>query len=99
MIQLQKVVYFFEKLSIMVLMMDNKGNKLKNFAIGAVEVVWKAAWAVIILPFIVPAFLISKLFGVDPLSMDDMGAGFVIMVLIAIGIAIAGGFFLLGTLI
>lgn len=99
MIQPQKVVYFFEKLSIMVLMIDNKGNKLKNFAIGAVEFVWKAAWFVVIMPFMIPAFFIAKLFGVDPLSLDGMGIGFLVTALIAGGIAIGAGFFFLGTLI
>lgn len=62
---------------------------MKELALNAVNFVWKAAWAVVILPFIIPAFAITKLLGGEPLSMDDMGAGFLIMCAIAIGLAIA----------
>ena len=69
---------------------------MKEFALKAVELVWKAAWAVVILPFIIPAFAITKLLGGEPLSMDDMGAGFLIMCAIAIGLAVAAGSFAVG---
>lgn len=63
------------------------------------EFVWKSAWMVIIMPFIIPAFLIVKLLGGEPFSMDDMGIGFMSMVVIAIGIAVGAGMFFLGTLV
>ena len=69
---------------------------MKNALLVGAEFVWKAAWAVVILPFIIPAFAITKLLGGEPLSMDDMGAGFLIMCAIAIGLAIAAGAFAVG---
>lgn len=63
------------------------------------EFVWKSVWMVIIMPFIIPAFLIVKLLGGEPFSMDDMGIGFMSMVVIAIGIAVGAGMFFLGTLV
>ena len=79
--------------------MNNKGNKLKDIAIGAAEFVWKAAWAILLAPFLIPAFLIVKLLGGNTFSLDDMGLGFMLTALIAVGLAIAAGFFFLGTLI
>ena len=72
---------------------------MKTIAFSAVDFVWKAAWFVIIMPFMIPAFLIAKLLGADPLSLDGMGIGFLVTALIAAGLAIGAGFFFLGTLI
>lgn len=97
--QAQKTLDFYPDLCIMVTMMNNKGNKLKTIAFSAVEFVWKASWAILLAPFLIPAFLIVKLLGGNTFSLDDMGLGFMLTIFIAIGIAVAAGFFFLGTLI
>ena len=79
--------------------MNNKGNKLKDIAIGAAEFVWKSAWVILLAPFLIPAFLIVKLLGGNTFSLDDMGLGFMLTIMIAVGIAIGAGFFFLGTLV
>ena len=66
-----------------------KGNTVKALVLNAVNVVWKIAAGIVILPFIAVAFGITKLLGGEPLSMDDMGAGFMIMCAIAIGLGVA----------
>ena len=66
-----------------------KGNTVKELALNALNVVWKVACGIVILPFIAVAFGITKLLGGEPLSMDDMGAGFMIMCAIAIGLGVA----------
>jgi hypothetical protein len=72
---------------------------MKNaLAVGA-NFVWKVACGIVILPFIAVAFGITKLLGGEPLSMDDMGAGFMIMCAIAIGLGIATVAFGIGYLI
>lgn len=62
---------------------------MKALVLNAVNVVWKVAAGIVILPFIAVAFGITKLLGGEPLSMDDMGAGFMIMCAIAIGLGVA----------
>ena len=62
---------------------------MKELAYNVVNMVWKVAAGIVILPFIAVAFGITKLLGGEPLSMDDMGAGFMIMCAIAIGLGIA----------
>lgn len=52
-----------------------------------------------IAPLMIPAYLITRLFGMDPFSMDGMGIEFGVMVVIAIIIAVAAGSFAIGTLI
>ena len=58
-------------------------------------------WAALIafLPFILPAFLIVKLMGMDIMNLDGMGMEIMIMFGIAGALAIGTGFFFLGTLI
>ena len=80
-------------------MMNNKGNKLKTIAFNAFEFVWKAAWTILLAPFLIPAFLIVKLLGGNTFSLDDMGLGFMLTIMIAVGLAIGAGFFFLGTLV
>ena len=62
---------------------------MKDAILNAVNFVFKAVVGVVVLPFIAVAFGITKLLGGEPLSMDDMGAGFVIMCAIAIGLGVA----------
>ena len=66
-----------------------KGNTVKELALNAVNFVFKAVVGIVVLPFIAVAFAITKLLGGEPLSMDDMGAGFMIMCAIAIGLGVA----------
>ena len=69
---------------------------MKQLALNTLEFTWKAFWGILILPFIAVAFGITKLLGGEPLSMDDMGAGFMIMCAIAIGLGIATVSFAIG---
>lgn len=64
-----------------------------------IEFIWKAVFAILLAPFLIPAFLVVKLLGGNTFSMDDMGLGFMLTILIAIGIAIASAAFLIGTLV
>lgn len=72
---------------------------MKEFLIKSLNVVWTAFWTVLLAPFLIPAFCIVKLLGGDPFSMDGMGADFMFMVIIAVGIAVAGGAFAIGYLL
>ena len=63
------------------------------------EVIWASFWIILLAPFLVPAFGIVKLLGGEPFGMDDMGFSFIVTILIAIGIAVAGGAFALGYLL
>jgi hypothetical protein len=72
---------------------------MKQLAINVANVVVKVVAGIVILPFIAVAFGITKLLGGEPLSMDDMGAGFMTMCAIAIGLGIAAVSFGIGYLI
>lgn len=48
------------------------------------------------IPFLLPAFLIVKLMGMDIMNLDGMGMELIIMVAIAGALAIGTGFFALG---
>ena len=61
-----------------------------------VNFVWATFWIILLAPFLIPAFGIVKLLGGEPFGMDDMGFSFILTILIAIGIAVAGGAFALG---
>ena len=63
--------------------------------------IYALKWVGIIamLPFILPAFLIVKLMGMDIMNLDGMGMEIMIMFGIAGALAIGTGFFFLGTLI
>jgi hypothetical protein len=79
-------------------MMNNKGNKLMNTVLGLAGYVVKMVAMVAMIPFLLPAFLITKMLGGDMFSLDGMGIGFVITAVIAGAFAIGTGFFFLGTL-
>ena len=76
-----------------------KGNTVKELALNAVNFAFKAVVGVVVLPFIAVAFGITKLLGGEPLSMDDMGAGFMLMCAIAAGLGIATVAFGIGYLL
>jgi hypothetical protein len=61
-----------------------------------VNFVWATFWIILLAPFLIPAFGIVKLLGGEPFGMDDMGFSFILTILIAIGIAVAGAAFALG---
>jgi hypothetical protein len=69
---------------------------MKNVLATGINLVWKTACGIVILPFIAVAFGITKLLGSEPLSMDDMGAGFMMMCAIAGALAIATLAFAIG---
>lgn len=62
---------------------------MKDIALNIANIAYKTVVGIVILPFIAVAFAITKLLGGEPLSMDDMGAGFMIMCAIAVGLGIA----------
>jgi len=72
---------------------------MKQLALNVANVAYKTVIGVIILPFIAVAFAITKLLGGEPLSMDDMGIGFVTMIAIAVGLGIATLSFAVGYLL
>ncbi len=59
----------------------------------------KMIGVVAMIPFLIPAFFITKMLGGDMFSLDGMGIGFLITAVIAIVLAVGTGFFFLGTLI
>jgi hypothetical protein len=72
---------------------------MKALALNTVNVVVKVVAGIVILPFIAVAFGVTKLFGGEPLSMDDMGIGFMTMIAIAVGLGIAALSFGIGYLL
>lgn len=72
---------------------------MKDIALNTLNIAYKTVIGIIILPFIAVAFAITKLLGGEPLSMDDMGAGFLIMCAIAIGLGVATVSFAVGYLL
>jgi hypothetical protein len=69
--------------------------KITDYLLYAVKTVGVIAF----LPFLLPAYLIARVLGIDPFSLDGMGLGFLITIAIAGALAIGTGFFFLGTLI
>ena len=69
---------------------------MKDIALNALDFTWKTAWVIMIAPFIIPAFVIVRLLGGNPFSMDDIGISFMFMCAIAIGIAVAVAAFSIG---
>jgi hypothetical protein len=63
--------------------------------------IYALKWVGIIamLPFVLPAFLIVKLMGMDILNLDGMGIEIFVMFAIAGALAIGTGFFFLGKFI
>jgi hypothetical protein len=69
---------------------------MKEFFIKAIHIVWASFWTILLAPFLIPAFCIVKLLGGNPFNLDGMGADFMFMIIIAVGIAVAGGAFAIG---
>jgi hypothetical protein len=72
---------------------------MKELALKTIKGAGAVIWLALIAPFIIPAFVVVKLTGGDPFSMDDMGLGFGMMCLIAVGIAVTALAFTIGYLI
>lgn len=72
---------------------------MKEFAFKVVNMIWVSFWVILFAPFLIPAFGIVKLLGGDPFNLDGMGADFMFMIIIAVGIAVAGGAFAIGYLL
>lgn len=72
---------------------------MKESVIKVLKTVGAAVWLVLIAPFILAGFLVVKLIGGDPLSMDDIGASWMTMIAVAIGLAVATGAFAIGYLL
>jgi hypothetical protein len=66
-----------------------------NYLLYAVKMIGVIAF----LPFLIPAYLIAKIMGADPFSLDGMGIGFLITIAIAGALAIGTSFFFLGKFI
>lgn len=77
-------------------MVKQKEKQMKDLAIKTLEVVWTAFWAILLAPFLIPAFAICKLLGADPMSLDGMGFNFIFMIMIAVFIFIGAAGFVLG---
>jgi hypothetical protein len=71
---------------------------MKELALKTAGVIWTTFWVILLAPFLIPAYGIAKLLGADPMSLDGMGLGFLIMAIIAGGLFIASVGFVLGTL-
>lgn len=69
---------------------------MKQLMINSVKSVAAALWLLMIAPFVIPAFAITRLLGGDPFSMDDMGTSWMVMIFIAIGLAATTAAFLIG---
>jgi hypothetical protein len=72
---------------------------MKTLAINTLDWAGKIFVMVLILPFIGIGFLVVKLMGGDPMSMDGMGTDFVIMIITALITAIATLSFIVGYLL
>lgn len=72
---------------------------MKAMALKTLGVIWAAFWTILLAPFLIPAYGIARLLGADPLSLDGMGVGFLVMGLIAAGLFIAAVSFGVGYLL
>ena len=72
---------------------------MKELALKTVGVIWAAFWTILLAPFLIPAYGIARLLGADPMSLDGMGIGFLVMALIAGGLFIAAVSFGIGYLL
>ena len=70
-----------------------------NYVTDILVYIMKWAGLIALLPFLLPAFLIVKLMGMDIMNLDGMGMEIMIMFAIAGALAIGTGFFLLGKFI
>jgi hypothetical protein len=72
---------------------------MKTLAINTANWTWTIFVMVVIMPFIGVGFLVVKLMGGDPMSMDGMGTDFVIMIITALITAVATVSFIVGYLL
>ena len=70
-----------------------------NYVTDILVYIVKWVGLIAFLPFLLPAFLIVKLMGMDIMNLDGMGMEIIIMFAIAGALAIGTGFFLLGKFI
>jgi hypothetical protein len=68
---------------------NNKERKMKTLALNTVDWAGKIFVMVLIMPFIGVGYLVVKMMGGDPMSMDGMGTDFVIMIITALITAVA----------
>ena len=69
---------------------------MENAIVWTLKVIGQVVVILVLAPFLIPAYGISRLLGSDPFSLDGGGIGFLITAMIAVGLAIAAGFFALG---
>jgi hypothetical protein len=72
---------------------------MKTLAINTLDWAGKIFVMVMIMPFIGVGFLVVKLMGGDPMSMDGMGTDFIIMIITALITAVATVSFIIGYLL
>jgi hypothetical protein len=72
---------------------------MRAMVLNTLDWTWKAVWLILIMPFIGVGFLVVKLMGGDPMSMDGMGTDFIIMIITALITAVAAFSFLIGYLL
>jgi hypothetical protein len=69
---------------------------MKMLVLNTLDWTWKVFWIMLILPFLGVGWLLVKLMGGDPMSMDGMGTDFVIMIITALITAVATFAFIIG---
>jgi hypothetical protein len=62
---------------------------MRALAINTANWTWTIFCMILIMPFIGVGFLVVKLMGGDPMSMDGMGTDFIIMIITALIAAVA----------
>jgi hypothetical protein len=72
---------------------------MKQLALNTVDWAGKIFVIIMIMPFIGIGFLVVKLMGGDPMSMDGMGTDFIIMIITALIAAVATVSFIIGYLL
>jgi hypothetical protein len=72
---------------------------MRALAINTANWTWKIFVIIMIMPFIGIGWLVVKLMGGDPMSMDGMGTDFIIMIITALIAAIATFSFIVGYLL
>jgi hypothetical protein len=79
--------------------MNNKERTMRALALNTADWAGKIFVMVMIMPFIGVGFLVVKLMGGDPMSMDGMGTDFIIMIITALITAVATVSFIVGYLL
>jgi hypothetical protein len=72
---------------------------MKMLVLNTLDWTWKVFWIILILPFLGVGWLLVKLMGGDPMSMDGMGTDFVIMIITALIAAVATVAFIIGLML